>query len=298
MSRGNRYCLKCVDRFTRWPEVFPIENIEAETVARAFVAGWVARFGTPLRVTTDQGRQFESHLFRQLNVLLGTTHLRTTAYHPAANGLVERFHRQLKAAIKCHGDERWSDALPVVLLGIRAAYRLDLEASAAELVYGENLRLPTEFFADSTRGDTEPVEMVRQLRAQFRDLRPVAGSRHGEKIVFVFKDVATVSHVFIRVDAVRGSLQNPYEGPFPVVSRTEKMYVVQFKGKNTTILIDRLKPAYLFENNDESTQMQVQTSLRTPQPGTNDATRTSAQEPVRTRSGRRVRFPSRLQVGG
>lgn len=157
-----------MDRFTRWPEVFPIENIEAERVVRAFVASWIARFGTPLHVTTDQGRQFESHLFRQLNVLLGTTHWRTTAYHPAANGLVERFHRQLKAAIKCHGDERWSDALPVVLLGIRAAYCLDL-GSAAELVYGENLRLPAEFFADSTRGDAEPVEMVR-LRARFRDL--------------------------------------------------------------------------------------------------------------------------------
>lgn len=81
-----------------------------------------------------------------MSSLLGTRHLRTTSYHPAANGLVERFHRQLKAAIKCHADESWTDALPVILLGIRAAFREDLDASVAELVFGESIRLPGEFF--------------------------------------------------------------------------------------------------------------------------------------------------------
>ena len=93
-SEGKRYCLTCVDRFTRWPEAFPMRDQEAETVARAYYAGWICRFGVPLRITTDQGRQFESNLFRQLNELTGTTHFKTTAYHPQANGMVERFHRQ------------------------------------------------------------------------------------------------------------------------------------------------------------------------------------------------------------
>ncbi|KZC08945.1 hypothetical protein WN55_00296 [Dufourea novaeangliae] len=77
----------CID--TRGPEVFPIENIETETVARALVAGWIARFGTPLKVTIDRGRQFESQLFKQLIVILGKRHLRTTACHPAVNGIIE-----------------------------------------------------------------------------------------------------------------------------------------------------------------------------------------------------------------
>jgi len=55
-SEGKRYCLTCVDRFTHWPETFPIEDQEAATVARAFYEGWICRFGTSLRVTTDQGR--------------------------------------------------------------------------------------------------------------------------------------------------------------------------------------------------------------------------------------------------
>jgi len=66
-SEEKRYCLTCVDSFTRWSKTLPIGDQEAEAVARAFYEGLICRFGISLRVTTDQGRQFESHLFRQLN---------------------------------------------------------------------------------------------------------------------------------------------------------------------------------------------------------------------------------------
>ncbi|XP_029171594.1 uncharacterized protein K02A2.6-like [Nylanderia fulva] len=108
VSEGMRYCLTCVDRFTRWPEAFALRDQEAETVARLFYEGWICRFGAPVRITTDQGRQFESHLFRRLSELTGVQQLKTTVYHPQANGMVERFHRQLKAAIKCQQKDRWT----------------------------------------------------------------------------------------------------------------------------------------------------------------------------------------------
>ena len=57
--------------------------------------------------------------------VLGTTRCRTTSYHPQANGLVERFHRQLKAAIKTHATAPWTESLPLVLLGICTALRGD-----------------------------------------------------------------------------------------------------------------------------------------------------------------------------
>ena len=115
-SNGYQYCLTAIDRFTRWPEAIPIKNINADTIVDAFYAGWISRFGAPAIVTTDRGSQFESRLFQALTQLIGAHRTRTTAYHPSSNGMIERFHRSLKAAIRCHATTNWTDILPVVLL--------------------------------------------------------------------------------------------------------------------------------------------------------------------------------------
>lgn len=62
---------------------------------------------------------FKSKLFTRLRTTTGSERFRTTAYHPQANGLVGRFHRQLKTAIMCHNIEDWATIVPTVLLGIR-----------------------------------------------------------------------------------------------------------------------------------------------------------------------------------
>lgn len=61
----------------------------ATTVARAFVENWISVFGVPASIKTDQGKQLESSLWHNLMKLLGTTRIRTTAYHPCANGMIE-----------------------------------------------------------------------------------------------------------------------------------------------------------------------------------------------------------------
>ena len=124
---GFRYLLTCVDRLTRWPEAIPMVDIRAETVADAFFSGWIARYGTPATITTDRGAQFESKLWDSLCNQFGIIRNRTTTYHPQSNGMVKRFHRQLKAAIMAHESPNpWTITLPAVLLGVRSAVKESL----------------------------------------------------------------------------------------------------------------------------------------------------------------------------
>jgi len=74
-SDGNRYCLTMIDRGTRRPEAVPIPDITAATVVNAFITVWVARFGCPAVISTDQGRQFESDLFHELSKVFGANRI-------------------------------------------------------------------------------------------------------------------------------------------------------------------------------------------------------------------------------
>ena len=231
-SRGYTYLLTCVDCFTRWPEAIPLTTITAEAVAQAFLSRWIARFGIPFSIVTDRGRKFESQLWNTLMTLLGSKRARTTAYHPQTKGMVERFHRQLKAALKAQPNPlSWMDYLPLVLLGIRTALKEDLSATAAEMVYGTTLRLPGEFFTpSSTPALADPTDYVSKLKSHFQNVRPIS-PRAAQRTSHISDGLATCTHVFVRHDGVRKPLQAPYGGPFRVISRTDKHFTVALQAQ-------------------------------------------------------------------
>jgi hypothetical protein len=245
----------------------------------------------PQTITTDQGRQFESQLFHIMVNWCGIHLSRTTAFHPAPNGLVERMHRNLKAAIMCRAQDRWTDALPFVLLGMRTAFKEDLQTSVAELVYGEPLRIPGELLAAAPT-PRDPPELITRLRRHFERLWLVPAAHHASPAIFVHKDLADSIHIFLRQDAIRRPLDPPYSGPHRILGRMAKTLRIAFNGRLVTVSTDRVKSAYTMADPDgrivAARAPPEQTSQPAPQP--------SPAAAQTTRSGRRVRFPARFNV--
>ena len=156
-----------MDITTRWPEAIPLRATTTTECARALISTWIARFGVPLDMTSDRGLQFTSAMWSTVSSQLGIQLHRTTAYHPQANGLVERFHSTLKASLKAQlSSPNWVDELPWVLSGIRLIPKDDLQASSAELVYGEPLMIPGDFTSpNSTPWDATNLKLVPKISA-------------------------------------------------------------------------------------------------------------------------------------
>ena len=282
-----------MDRFTRWPEALPMPDMTVQTVAQALISGWISRFGVPSTITTDRGRQFESALWQQLMQLLGCKRIRTTSYHPMANGMIECFHRHLKSILKSYPNTTdWVDTLPMALLGIRTTLKQDTHCTSAELVYDTTLRVPGEFIT-SNQDDivSDPSNYVKKIEGIMKHLRATP-PRKQQRPPYVSEDLQTCTHAFIRHDAVKKPLQPPYDGPYEILSRTPKHFTLKVKGNKEVVSLDRLKPAFfdtLMSSSDHLLLPTTKTSEPTPSQSHPDDCRTT------TRSGRCVRWPKRLQ---
>ena len=269
--------------------------------AQAFVSQWIPRFGVPTTITTDRGSQFESNLWKEIMNLLGSRRTRTTVYHPQANGMVERFHRQLKAALKTLPDPSpWFESLPFILLGIHTSIKEDLQASGAEMVYGTTLWLPGEFFSSSsTSSSMDPTNYTSRLKAHMNQLQPTSPRQAHANTSQVSKLLSTCTHVFVRCDLVCKPLQLLYNGPYRILNRMDKYYTIDITGHKDNVSIDRLKPAYL-DSCDPS--LNTITSLPLPpKPTTTNnlstplrSTTSSSTFHTTTRSRRHVHWPKRF----
>ena len=295
VSNGFRYLLTAVDRFTRWPIAIPMRDISAESVVDSFAHGWIAHFGVPASITTDRGSQFSSALWSQLMQTWSIKCHQTTAYHPAANGLVERFHRRLKESLIALSENEpvnWYWNLPCTLLCIRTTLKPDLGASPADLVYGEGLAVPGSLLPSRPDGvDAEQRQRtLEHLRLEVARLQPTSTSAHRTPRLHVPESLAQATHVFILRGGHQPSLTSPYMGPFRVISRDRDSYRVALPGRGTdSVNISRLKPAIVSTDEDEEGVPPV-TPPSPPPPGRRPGVRTRLPETTDRVTRRQVRF--------
>ncbi len=192
------------------------------------------------QITSDQGAQFTSEVWASLCQRLGIKHLLTSAYHPQSNGLVERFHRQLKDSLRARlAGVQWVEHLPWVLLGLRAQPKEDSNMSSAELVYGTPLTLPGEFLGTP---EASAQEIADQIRSEVNSFNLVHQPLIADSSASVLEALQVATHVYVLRGGVIPTLAPRYQGPYLVLEKGPKSFRLAIGAREEVVSVDRLKP--------------------------------------------------------
>ena len=154
-DRGNRYILLLTDHFTKYVEILPIPDMTAEVCASKILNEFISQWGCPLSIHSDQGRTYESEVFRQLCRMLEIRKTRTSPRNPRGNGQSERFNRTLLRTVKaylCGEQSDWDLHLGCLAGAYRATPNESTKLTPNLLTMGREVRLPAELIFGSKNG--------------------------------------------------------------------------------------------------------------------------------------------------
>ena len=166
---GFRYILVIAD--------FPMKNECADTVADILVENIILRFGMPLVIHSDQGREFENGLMKSLCALLGCTKTRTAPYHPESDGMIERFNWTCLMMLSMFVNDRrdnWNELLPFVMHAYRTSVHESTGYSPFRLMMGEECSLPQDVSTAELRTKREKDVAPHPFATWVRDALEVA----------------------------------------------------------------------------------------------------------------------------
>ncbi|KAI3353735.1 hypothetical protein L3Q82_004965 [Scortum barcoo] len=158
-SAGISNVLVVTDHFTRYAQAFPARNQKALTVAKILVDKYLVHYGLPARIHSDQGRDFESQLIKELLKMMGIRKSRTTPYHPQGDPQPERFNRTLLSMLGTLGWEKkcqWSKHIGYLVHAYNSTKCDATGYSPYFLMFGREARLPIDLcFGTSPDGKAD-----------------------------------------------------------------------------------------------------------------------------------------------
>jgi hypothetical protein len=145
---GNRHCITCVDYASRWVWAVPVRDMSSTTVIQFFYHHIICFIGCPSELITDRGANFMSQEFEEFLNIHRIKHLKTSPYHPATNGLVERMHSMINHGISalCQTRvNRWDDYVAEIVWGMRVRTHAVTKLSPFYVLFGLHPRLSGDF---------------------------------------------------------------------------------------------------------------------------------------------------------
>ena len=242
-SRGFVYILTMRDRITGFTIAIPLRNKTSQAVTRAVKSSYVAIFGIPTTIVTDNGKEFVSGTFNDLCAELGIKHIRCTPYHPQSNGAVERCHRTIKVALKAlKKPKSWAKHLPLIMLAINNLIVDQNSFTPFQKTFGQsalisgNCSWPSN--GETTKTDPRSVMgFIECMGHHQKRVRPLRDNKP-----YVEPALGNCKSVWVKSPPNAGPLEPVYKGPYHVLFRTDKYFtIMKDEGGPTKVSIDQIK---------------------------------------------------------
>ena len=261
-SDGSKYILVLVDAFTKWVEAYPLPDQEASTCMDAAYAGFFARFGLPLQLHSDQGRNFESTLVKELCSLAGVHKTRTTPFHPRSDGLTERANRTILQMMRTTTTDHphdWPSRLPALLSAYRATVHATTQVTPNLAMLGREVMLPCTLIAQPPHDTPVSTTYAANFRTTLRDAHQrvrasMNSSARTQKRYFddrIKQQTFTIGQLvwmywpLPRIRSTYRKLTKLWTGPWEILAFSSPL-VVQVRHTTTrkrqTVHVDRLVP--------------------------------------------------------
>ena len=181
---GIENLLVITDHFTRFAYAIPTKNQTAKTTAKALQTFFL-NYGFPQKLHSDQGRNFESAVIKELCKLTGVQKSRTTPYHPAGNGQCERLNQTLMnmlGTLEDHQKSNWKEYVPIITHAYNSTRHESTNYSPFYLMFGRHPRLPIDLAMgiQDNNDDGDVPQYVKQLKEKLEHAYKLA-SQEGER---------------------------------------------------------------------------------------------------------------------
>ena len=305
-NKNNKYILVMTDAFTKYVELVALPNKEADTVADAMFAHWLCRYGIPMEVITDQGKEFCNKLSDELWKLMEMKHGRTSAYHPQCNSQVEVANKTIAKYLKSVVDRTtldWEIYLAPLMFSYNTSFHRTIQTSPYFLTFGQVARQPAFNQGDWNRkylGETTAAEKFQTLQMA----RQIAwkNSQVQQEINREVYDRQSKPHQFQKGQFVLLKVENflnknrklaeRYEGPYQIIKlKSHNNVEINIKKRTNVIVhVNRLKPYYdhsEFQTFEETFSKQGGDNDCSPRPGKFEIeSESEAERKTKTKRGR------------
>jgi len=262
---GIRFILVITDLFSKLTKCVALRRIIAISVASAIIDAWVACYGPPDRILSNQGPQFMSNFFIFLVKVLGAETVRTTSYNPQTNGQVERYNRIMATHLRQNVTDdprRWDEILPVLTMAYNSQPHRSTGIAPFELFIPRripslsvrNLAPGTPLKNKGTLNNGSPLARKLAFMAKLRQHIPAVVEalqktqhRYKRKIDSNVdtrnKRVRVGDYVYTNNHQQKNELQSRTVGPLAVLDADDSTYVREANVEERRVNSDHVTPA-------------------------------------------------------